>query len=136
MVFGLSTEKFREGDYRINDGYFIRGLEGTYVQKVLTSPVVLQPGIVISTPLLSPYGEKLGVFAARLDLDRMDKIFMEKAGLGRSGEAYLVDKFNILQPYPYHHYRYLNRSCRNFRKRSRRGSWAYLLPSVGRRSLG
>jgi len=90
----LSTEKSHEGDYRINDGYFIQGLEGTYVQKVLTSPVINRPNIVVSTPLLSPYGEKFGVLAARLDLDQMDEIFLIKAGLGQSGEAYLVDKFN------------------------------------------
>ena len=90
----LSTEKSHEGDYRINDGYFIHGLESTYVQKVLTSPVINQPSIVVSTPLLSLYGEKFGVLAARLDLDRMDEIFLKKAGLGLSGEAYLVDKFN------------------------------------------
>ncbi|MDF1526443.1 MAG: histidine kinase dimerization/phosphoacceptor domain -containing protein [bacterium] len=90
----LSTEKTHEGDYRINDGYFIKGLEDTYVQKVFTSPVIHRPNIVISTPLVSLYGEKLGVFAARLDLDRIDKVFLERAGLGRSGEAYLVDKFN------------------------------------------
>jgi PAS domain S-box-containing protein len=90
----LSTDKAHEGDYRINDGYFIRGLEGTYVQKVFTSPVINRPNIVVSTPLLSLYGEKYGVFAARLDLDRMDEIFLIKAGLGVSGETYLVDRFN------------------------------------------
>ncbi len=92
----LSTDKTHQGDYRINDSYFVKGKEGTYVQKVKPSPVTVQPSIYISVPLLSEYGEKLGVLAGLVDLDRMDEILRDVTNLEGTGEAYLVDRFNNL----------------------------------------
>ena len=90
----LSTDKTREGNYGIDDGYFIKGLKETFVQTIYTSPRELRPHTVVSTPLLSPYGEELGVLAARIGLERVDEIFLQNPGLGVSGEVYLVDRLN------------------------------------------
>lgn len=88
----LSTDKTHEGDYRINDAYFTQGREGTYIQNVFLSPVISRSSIVVSTPLLSSYGEKLGVMAAHIDLDRMDEVLFGSLVIGRTGDVYLVDR--------------------------------------------
>jgi len=90
----LSTDKTREGSYGVDDGYFIKGLRQTFVQTIYTSPGETVPHTIISTPFLSPYGEELGVLAARVGLERVDEIFLGNPGLGASGEAYLVDRLN------------------------------------------
>ncbi|MGD8353360.1 MAG: HAMP domain-containing protein, partial [Pseudomonadota bacterium] len=90
----ISTEMSNVGDYGVDDGYFVKGLDETFFQKIYTSPGILKPQTIISTPVVSMYGEKLAVLAARANLDSVDKILMSEAGLGKSGEVYLVDRLN------------------------------------------
>ncbi len=90
----LSTDKTREGDYRATDTYYTQGRLGTYVQNVYTSPVTGKPTMTISTPLFDPTTNSLaGVLAAHLNLERLDSIILERAGLGETGETYLVSQY-------------------------------------------
>lgn len=91
----VSTDKAREGEYRVTSSYFTRGRLGTFVQNVYPSPVTGKPTMTVATPLFGSTGQRLGVLAAHLDLGNMDKIILERTGLGASGETYLVDKFNV-----------------------------------------
>lgn len=90
-----STEPSREGLYRVKDKYFTEGREGTFVQNVYPSSSTGKPTMTISTPLLDEKGDRVGVLAAHLNLERMDRIVLERTGLGESGEAYLIDRFNL-----------------------------------------
>ncbi len=90
----VSTDKTQEGEYRVNDQYYIQGKEDTFVQNVYPSPVTGDRRMTVSTPIFGPDGERLGVLAVHLNLEKMDRIVLERVGLGESGEAYLVDKFN------------------------------------------
>ncbi|MGD1712314.1 HAMP domain-containing protein [Dapis sp. BLCC M172] len=49
-----------------------------------------KPMITFAIPILSENGNKLGMFATHLNLDRMDTIIREQAGLGETAETYLV----------------------------------------------
>jgi PAS domain S-box-containing protein len=91
----VSTNRSNEGQYRVLDTYFVEGLEETYIQNTYPSPVDLQPTLTISTPLYGAGGELLGVLAVHLDLENMDRIVQESVGLGKTGEAYLVDRYNV-----------------------------------------
>ena len=92
----LSTTPQYEGQYRINDSYFIQGKLKTFVQNVYPSPLTANPTMTIATPLIQPdTGETLGVLAINLNLERMDEIIQDRTGLGSSGETYLVDQFNV-----------------------------------------
>jgi len=91
----LSTDQSHEGEYRVTDRYFTQGRLDTFVQNVYLSPVTGKPAITVSTPLFDESGLLLGVLAAHLDLESIDKIFAERTGLGETGETYLVDKFNV-----------------------------------------
>ena len=90
----LSTEPSSEGNYRVQDTFFIEGREKTFVQTVYPSAVTLKPTMTISTPLYDNSNKLVGVLAANLNLDQMDRIIQEPTGLGKRGETYLVDRFN------------------------------------------
>ncbi|MBA3530391.1 MAG: GAF domain-containing protein [Ardenticatenales bacterium] len=90
----ISTDQAHEGEYRVNDQYFTEGRAATFTQKLYPSPVTNRPTITIATPLFDPAGRAVGVLATHLNLDRLDKIILERTGLGVSGESYLVDQFN------------------------------------------
>jgi PAS domain S-box-containing protein len=51
-----------------------------------------KPVIMIATPLFDMQGKRIGVLASRLSLDQIDRIILERTGLGTSGEIYLVDR--------------------------------------------
>ena len=91
----LSTNQSHEGMYRVRDSFFIEGRQDTYVQNVYPSPLTFEPTLTISTPLRSPTGERLGVLAVHINLNEVDRIIQGRAGLGISGETYLVDKYNV-----------------------------------------
>jgi len=90
----FSTDPIRNGEDKSSDLYFIEGRWRTFVQNVYHSAQD-KPTMTISTPLLDDTGQRLGVLAAHLNLERMDAIILERASLGESGETYLVDKFNV-----------------------------------------
>ena len=92
----FSTDKSHEGEYRVTDNYYLRGLDGPVVQNVYPSPATSEPTMTIATQLLNEDGERVGVIAANVNLEKLHRIVEDRTGLGSSGEAYLVDAFNVL----------------------------------------
>ncbi|VVS94044.1 response regulator [Desulfoluna spongiiphila] len=91
-----STNPEQEGLYRPKDIYYTRGLQGNAIQGVYASPMTLKPTLTLATPLFDGAGEqRLGVLAAHMNLNHMDQIVRNAAGLGQSGESYLVDSLNV-----------------------------------------
>ncbi len=88
------SDRAHEGEYRVNDSFFLRGLEQTFVQNVYPSPLTFAPTMTISTPLRDDSGRVLGVLAAHLDLEELDRIAQPSTGLGTTGDLYLVDRLN------------------------------------------
>ena len=91
----VSTDRDREGQYRVKDRYFTEGRRKTFVQNVYPSSATGKPAMTIATPLADSQGRRVGVLAAQLNLEKMDGIVFERTGLGESGESYLVDRFNL-----------------------------------------
>ncbi len=87
----LSTHPEHEGESHATARYFVQGQGATFVQTVYPAPDTGLPLMTVATPLFTPSGEPLGVIAAHLNLDYMDKIILERAGLGETGETYLID---------------------------------------------
>jgi PAS domain S-box-containing protein len=95
----VSTNKAHVGEDRATENYFIRGRvlifpASTFVQNVYISPVTGKPAVTIVVPFFGESGQRLGVLAAHLYLERMNRIILNRTGLGESGETYLVDKSN------------------------------------------
>lgn len=93
----ISTNKNNVGEDQSAENYFIRGRElmfpaSNFVQNVYTSPATGKPTMTIVAPFFGETGQRLGVLAAHLYLERMNSIILNRTGLGESGETYLVDK--------------------------------------------
>jgi signal transduction histidine kinase/HAMP domain-containing protein/ActR/RegA family two-component response regulator len=88
----VSTVPGHERLSQVNEEYFERGSSGTYVQPVSQSSLTAKPTITVATPLFDRDGERIGVVAANLNLERLDRIVLPAADLGRTGESYLVGK--------------------------------------------
>lgn len=88
----LSTSEDSEGkNYRL-EAFFARGMLGTFTQNVYPARDTGEPIMTIATPLIDELGGRVGVLAAHLNVDRMERIILEDVGLGRTGETYLVDR--------------------------------------------
>ncbi|NJO04326.1 MAG: hypothetical protein HC876_01630 [Chloroflexaceae bacterium] len=92
----ISTNSTIEGTYQIDATYFAEGQTDTVVQEVYISPATGEPTITVATPLIDNSGFLRGVLAAHLNLNELDEVVLERAGLGETGEAYLVDSLNNL----------------------------------------
>jgi PAS domain S-box-containing protein len=90
----LSSDVANEGDFRVSDTYFTRGLEGSFIQNVYLSPTIYVPTMTLSTPILDEGGRSIGVLAVHLNLQHFDEIILGATGLGKTGEIYVVDSTN------------------------------------------
>lgn len=88
----LSTDKTHEGQSLAGAPFFSEGMSATFVQSVNTSPFTGRPVITLVTPIFDPQGRRIAVLASDLSTARIDRIILERTGLGRSGETYLVDR--------------------------------------------
>ena len=75
---------------RSKETWFQSGSSGTYVQPVAVSPLTGKPTITVATPLFDRSGQRIGIVAANLNLERLDRIVLPAPGLGKTGESYLV----------------------------------------------
>jgi hypothetical protein len=87
----LSTQPANENQDQAQALFFQQGRSFTYVQPVYTSPNTHRPTITVSTPLFDENKRRVGVLAGHLNLARVDRIILERTGLGASGETYLVN---------------------------------------------
>ena len=91
----LSTNKEHEGEYNVTSTYFTEGRKATYVQNVYFSASLGKTTMTIATPVEDEAGQRVGVLGVHVNLDKMDRIMLERGGLGATGETYLVDKYNV-----------------------------------------
>ncbi len=89
----LSTDKSDEGLSQSEATFFIQG-QSKLTQHIDILPVDGQPTITIATPLFDERKRRVGVLASHLNLSRMDRLILERTGLGSSGETYLVSTSN------------------------------------------
>jgi len=92
----LSTEPSHTGSYRARYNFYTQGRQGPAVQSVYPSPESLRPILTVSMPVRDESGNLLAVLAVHLGLERIDQIIRSRAGLGETGETYLVDSSNVL----------------------------------------
>jgi PAS domain S-box-containing protein len=88
----LSTLAGRERSSVATEPFFTTGSSHTTVQNAYRSSLTGQTTITVATPLFdqSGKGQRVAVVAANLSLQRVDRIILERTGLGDTGHAYLV----------------------------------------------
>ncbi len=87
----VSTSAGEEGKSKKGDPYFEKGKLDSYVKNPYFSATLKAPAMAISTPVRSAAGRLLGVLVARLDLKALDAIVVQRTGLRRSDDAYLIN---------------------------------------------
>jgi signal transduction histidine kinase/DNA-binding response OmpR family regulator len=90
----LSTLADHEGLSQADEDFFATGSSHTTVQNAYHSTLTNLPTITVATPLFDQDGggRRVAVIAANLSLERVDRIVLERTGLGDTGQAYLVDR--------------------------------------------
>jgi GAF domain-containing protein/HAMP domain-containing protein len=86
----LSTEPAEEDKFYSSQTFFRQGLEGDYVQPPLYSASLGKVSVIAAQPVVDLAGERVGVLAGRASPDTLNGIMRERAGLGETGETYLV----------------------------------------------
>ena len=89
-----SSRQGSVGSFRATYNYFLQGRLSLSLQSAYPSPESLRPVMTLSMPLRVTGGRLLGVLVQHLNLERLDAMVRDRAGLGSTGETYLVDSFN------------------------------------------
>jgi GAF domain-containing protein/HAMP domain-containing protein len=92
----LSNQLPQVGASHARQAYFVKGQEGPYIHPPNYSLYTAAPSIVLAQPVTDDDGTFMGVLAGRLNLDRADSIMKQDAGLGQTGETYLVNAAGLI----------------------------------------
>lgn len=87
----LSTESAQVSKSYSDELFFQQGLQRSYVQPPAYSPSLgrVVPAVIVQ-PVVDTRGEVWGVLAGRAKMSTLNEIMTERAGLGDTGETYLV----------------------------------------------
>jgi nitrate/nitrite-specific signal transduction histidine kinase len=91
----LSTDQGHEGQQLGVNDYFTQGRRGEFIQEPSYSLSLNEMTVVASCPVYHR-GLLAGVLAGRANLHSLDAIMVEHAGLGATGETYLVGSNHAL----------------------------------------
>ncbi|MBE0480144.1 MAG: hypothetical protein IBX68_04110 [Dehalococcoidia bacterium] len=83
------------GKLRAHREYFQQGKESAFISEIYHSAAREEPTMVVSAPVVNN-GELVGVIAAHVNLDSLNEVMVESAGLGETGETYLVNRDHLL----------------------------------------
>ncbi|MDJ0676201.1 MAG: ATP-binding protein [Calothrix sp. MO_167.B42] len=89
----VSTNKKYEGKYELlaNASYIEEVWQrNNFAPIFYVSPETQKPAVTLAKTLRNSAGERQGIVLVNLNLERIDEIVRERAGLGKSGETYLV----------------------------------------------
>lgn len=86
----ISTDPTQQGKVYARDTFFQEGLQGPYVHPPSYSPSLEETLVLAARPLTNQENEPVAVLAGRADMDALSSIMLERAGLGETGETYLV----------------------------------------------
>jgi GAF domain-containing protein/HAMP domain-containing protein len=86
----LSTDEGQEGKILTTQAFFHEGLKAPYITPPAYELALSNYSIVIAQPLKSNTGKIIGVLAGRANLSTLNSIMQQRAGLGSTGETYVV----------------------------------------------
>ncbi|MCZ2127516.1 MAG: GAF domain-containing protein [Anaerolineales bacterium] len=92
----LSTEKSQEGKILKNQNYFHEALSEPYTTPPFYDLAQQAYSVVFSRPLKNSAGKVVGVLSARTPMTVLSEIMEQRAGLGDTGETYLVNSNNAV----------------------------------------
>lgn len=92
-----SSDESSIGTDKSMDAIFLGGQKTIFIKDVYYSESYKEPLMAVSAPFLeSNTGKLLGVIVARVRLDELNNIVINKTGLGETGEIYIVNKYGFM----------------------------------------
>ena len=91
-----STTEENVGGYRATYNFYTQGRQGPAVQSVYPSPDSLRSVLTVSMPVRDESGELKAVLAFHLSLEPIAQIIRSRAGMGDTGETFLVESSSLL----------------------------------------
>ena len=92
----VSTNEALEGKDKRGLSYYQQGSQQTTISPAYRSEDLDRITMVAASPLQNTHGEFLGVLAGRVNLALLNEIMLEQAGLGETGEIYLLSENHII----------------------------------------
>jgi two-component system sensor kinase len=92
----ISTDPGMEGEVHSFQNYFVYGLEHDYVQSLSSSTSQGRSPVIVAHPVTDVDGNTRGVLVGRASPTRLNNIMVQWAGLGTTGETYLVGNNGLL----------------------------------------
>jgi len=92
----VSTNQEQEGKILKTLSFFHNGLIGPSITPPSYELSLQNYSIVVSQPLTNRYGRVIGVLAGRANLNTLNEIMNQRAGLGETGETYVVNSNNAV----------------------------------------
>lgn len=89
-----STDSAQIGKVVTLTPYFAPSLQGEHVEAPFYEVGSASLAMIVTRPVLDTNGEVVGVLAGRLNLDQLGGVMTQRAGLGKTGETYLVSLEN------------------------------------------
>ena len=93
----FSTDATRQGRIYENETLFQEGLKGFFVQPPGVSLSLDRTSVFVARPITDEEtNDTQGLLVGRATPDELNSVMLERAGLGNSGETYLVSSNNVL----------------------------------------
>lgn len=92
----ISTNEEQEGKILKTQSFFHNGLLGPNITPPSYELSLQNYSIVVSQPLTNRTGRVIGVLAGRANLNTLNEIMNQRAGLGETGETYVVNSNNAV----------------------------------------
>jgi GAF domain-containing protein/HAMP domain-containing protein len=92
----LSTNQTLEGKNKRSLAYFQEGSQKVTLTPAYRSEDLARITMVAAGPVRNTNGETLGVLAGRVNMTQLNEIMLQQAGLGETGEIYLITENHII----------------------------------------
>jgi len=92
-----SSDRNKIGLDRSTNSYFLGAKKGVYVEGAYHSKTTGEESMAVSAPIIDSKTKKfLGIVVARVKLDMLDKVTIDRTGLGKTGKIYLINKHGYI----------------------------------------
>jgi len=89
-----STNSSEEGKIRQAESFFLNAKEESAIQGFYYNVLTEKPELIATTPIKNKQGIFMGVLAAKIKIEDISNIMLEKSGLGETGETFIVNSSN------------------------------------------
>jgi GAF domain-containing protein/HAMP domain-containing protein len=97
----LSSDLSQVGASHAQQAYFMKGQSGPYLHPPNYSLYTAAPSMLVAQPVKDDSGHVWGVLVGRLNWGQIARLMAEDAGLGQTGETYLVNTARLLLTPPH-----------------------------------